>query len=316
MSANQAFLRCFKYILHEIVTISFGIPVKFPRMIQLAKHPHTASALKPHHGPIEHAVMETLKYTSYAVAGFALLPVVMPGFGFGGNASDIAANLCSATAVSAQTGWAGDIAGMLAPLPIIGASLATAGLPSVAIAAAVGIGGIFLARHLEKRGTQFYGVSAGKIIRWAALGTSILFALPAILGGITMSLHFLATMFRYPGYATASMTMSPDAWQVSLIDSIFYQNGSNAGIADGLTGAANTVGTVATASLAGGALGSIVAALVCCVPAGLVAWMAGEGKEKPEAAPPAVKPVYKVRTPIDGATKLPAPMQALPALPA
>jgi hypothetical protein len=285
-------------------------------MNQPATHPKTTPVTTPHHGAIEHAVMETLKYTSYAVAGFALLPVVMPWLGFGGNASDIAANLCSTTAASAQTGWAGNIAGVLSHLPIIGASLATAGLPSVAIAAAVGIGGIFLARHFEKKGTQIHGVSLGKIIRWAALGTSILFALPAILGGITMSLHFLATMFNYPGYFTASMMMPSDAWQTRLADSLFYQDGANAGIAQSLTGMANNVGTVAIGSATGGALGSIVTALVCCLPAGLVAWMAGEGKAKPEAATPAMRPFYKIHTPIYGATKLPVPTQALPAMPA
>jgi hypothetical protein len=277
-------------------------------------HPKT-SPMTPHHGAIEHAVMETLKYTSYAVAGFALLPVVMPWLGFGGNASDIASSLCSTTAASAQTGWAGNIAGVLSHLPIIGSSLATAGLPSVAIAAAVGIGGIFLARHFEKKGTQVYGVSLGKMIRWAALGTSILFALPAILGGITMSLHFLATMFNLPGYLSASI--ANDAWQTRLADSVFYQNGANAGIAQSLTGMANTVGTVATASAAGGALGSIVTAIICCVPAGLVAWMAGEGKAKPEEEElNIIKPYFKVRAPIYGLTKLPAPTQAAPALPA
>jgi len=273
------------------------------------------SPTKPHHGPIEHAVMETLKYTSYAVAGFALLPVVMPWFGFGGRASELASQICSSTAISDQTGWAGTVAGALSQLPLIGSSLATAGIPAVAIAATVGIGGMLLARHLEKKGAEIYGFPAGKIVRWLALGTSVLFALPSILSGITMALHFLATMFNYPGYLTASMTMSPDAWSVRLADSIFYQNGANAGIAAGLTSAANSVGTVAIGSATGGALGSIVTALVCCLPAGLVAWMAGEGKAKPEAATPAMRPFYKVHTPIYGATKLPAPTQALPALP-
>ena len=184
----------------------------------------------------------------------------------------------------------------------------------MAIAATVGIGGMLLARHLEKKGAEIYGFPAGKIVRWLALGTSVLFALPSILSGITMALHFLAIMFDRPGYLTASF--ANDSWQVRLADSIFYQNGANAGIAAGLTSAANSVGTVAVGSATGGALGSIVTALVCCLPAGLVAWMAGEGKAKPEAATPAMRPFYKVHTPIYGATKLPAPTQALPALPA
>ena len=237
----------------------------------------------PHHGPIEHAVMETIKYSSYAVAGFALLPVLLPWLGIGGGAGEVAATICSTTARSNQTGWAGAIAGALSHIPVLGAGLATAGIPSVAIAAAVGIGGVLLARHLEKKGTQFYGLPAGRIVRWLALGTSVLFALPAILSGITMSLHFLATMFNLPGYVTIAMSMPLDSWQTRFADNFFYQQGANKGIADALTGMANIVGTVTTASAGSGALGSVITALVCCAPAGLVAWMAGDGNAKPHA---------------------------------
>jgi hypothetical protein len=234
----------------------------------------------PHHGPIEHAVMETIKYSSYAVAGFALLPVLLPWLGIGGRASEIAAGFCTKAASEGQTGWAGAIAGALSHIPVLGAGLATAGIPSVAIAAAVGIGGVLLARHLEKKGTQFYGLPAGRIVRWLALGTSVLFALPAILSGITMSLHFLATMFNSPGSMTNVMFMPLDSWQTRFADNFFYQEGANKGIAAALTGMANIVGTVTTASAGSGALGSVITALVCCAPAGLVAWMAGDGNAK------------------------------------
>ncbi len=249
--------------------------------------------------------METLKYTSYAVAGFSLLPFILPELGFGGRASEDASEICSSAAISDQTGWAGTVAGALSHLPLIGSSLATAGIPAVAIAATVGIGGMLLARHLEKKGTEIYGFPAGKIVRWLALGTSILFALPSILSGITMALHFLAIMFDRPGYVTASFAMPLDSWQVRLADSLFYRDGANAGIAAGLRSAADTVGTVAAESVTGGALGSIVTALICCAPAGMVAWMAGEGNGRTKSDSTAAKPYHTVYGPIRELLKAP-----------
>jgi hypothetical protein len=250
--------------------------------------------------------METLKYTGYAVAGFSLLPFILPELGFGGRASEVASEICSTAAISDQTGWAGTVAGALSHLPLIGSSLATAGIPAVAIAATVGIGGMLLARHLEKKGTEIYGFPAGKIVRWLALGTSVLFALPSILSGITMALHFLAIMFDRPGYLTASFSMPDGSWQMRLADSIFYQDGANAGIAAGLRSAADTVGTVAAGSITGGVLGSIVTALICCVPAGMVAWMAGEGKGQSKSDIAVARPGNTVYGPIRELLKAPS----------
>ena len=221
--------------------------------------------------------METLKYTGYAVAGFSLLPFILPERGIGEWAKLLAENICSTAASSGQTGWAGNIAGALSHLPLIGSSLATAGIPAVAIAATVGLGGMLLARHLEKKGTEIYGFPAGKIVRWLALGTSILFALPSILSGITMTLHFLALM------------SDPGSF-----------------IAAGLRSAADTVGTVAAESVTGGVLGSIVTALVCCLPAGMVAWMAGEGKGQSKSDSIAAKPYHTVYGPIRELLKAPS----------
>jgi hypothetical protein len=78
----------------------------------------------------------------------------------------------------------------------------TAGtLTSIAATACLGVGGVLLANWLEKRETPTGGIPWSKIIRYSALASSMLIAMPSILGGISVGMMFLAATFS-SGFAS------------------------------------------------------------------------------------------------------------------
>lgn len=209
-------------------------------------HNHSDLAAASGHGPVEHKILTAIKYASYVAAGLSLLPFAARLVD--GPLSNSAASLewaverCSS--VVGATGLAGSLSGFLAPLPVIGATLAAGGMGAVAIAAAVGIGGTLLGRYLEKKDVRLDGIPVGKVIRWAALATSMLFAMPAILSGISMGLHFLSSF--------ASLEFGWSGGQL------------------GLSSLANTIGSQGSTAIAGayGALGlAAMHGIVCGLPA-------------------------------------------------
>lgn len=208
-------------------------------------HNHSTAAAASGHGPLEHQVLTAIKYASYAAAGLALLP-------FGANlvsdmGSTAAASFDWAVARCASyvpTGLVAEMAGFLSPIPLIGTTLAAGGFGAVAIAAAVGIGGTLLGRYLESKNVRIGDVNVGKVVRWAALGTTMLFAMPAILSGIAMGLHFLSS------FANLEFGMT--------------------GVQSTLNSWANAIGSQGTASVTGayGALGlAATHGIVCGLPA-------------------------------------------------
>lgn len=194
------------------------------------------------HGQIEHQALTLVKYASYAAAGLSLLPFVLQigadPLSPASRAFDWAVGRCATP--SADT-LAQHMAGFLSPIPLIGVTLAAGGLGAIGIAAAVGIGGTLLGRYLEKKDVRFHDINVGKVVRWAALATTMLFAMPAILSGISMGLHFLSVYL------------------------------SESGVNSTLSGMANTIGSVGTAGNINSSFGALGLAathgLICGLPA-------------------------------------------------
>lgn len=222
-------------------------------------HPqHLHSQAAQHgHGPVEHTLLTGIKYASYAAAAVSLLPFVLQLGADPGGAADSAFDWATARCATPSPGtWAKSFAAFLSPIPLIGLTLASAGIGAVSIAAAVGIGGTLLGRYLEKKGTTIDGIPIGKVIRWAALGTSMLFAMPAILSGISMGLHFLSAYLPFEfGQAFAS---------------------GEGNINGTISGWANTVGSVGTIGAVDNAAGAIGVAATHGIVCGLPALMAGK----------------------------------------
>jgi hypothetical protein len=132
--------------------------------------------------------MKWVGYAGLASAALAISPLLFQ------NASGMA-QVASKGAIEGcltgiPIGWAGSVADFLSGTPLIGATLAAGGLGAVALAAGVAVGGMFLARYLDKR-TPEGGFPWGRVVRWASLGTSMLFAAPMMLTGIAMGLKFI-----------------------------------------------------------------------------------------------------------------------------
>ncbi len=218
---------------------------------------HTASAATSGHGPIEHQVLTVIKYASYAAAGLSLLPFVLQLGAEPGGAADMAMDWATGRcATPSSNTLAQHMAGFLAPIPLIGATLAAGGLGAVGIAAVIGIGGTLLGRYLEKKDVRYHGVNVGKVVRWAALATSMLCSMPAILSGISMGLHFLSSYLPMEfGDAFASGTGTVNST---------------------LSGWANSIGSVGTVGAINNTSGAVGVALTHGVVCGLPALMSGK----------------------------------------
>ncbi len=89
---------------------------------------------------------------------------------------------------------------VLVTMPGLGFTLGAGALMSLAAIATIGIGGMLWANWLEKRENPQDTIRWSRIIRTASLITSGLIALPALLGGISVGITFLAHLLT-PGQA-------------------------------------------------------------------------------------------------------------------
>ena len=221
-----------------------------------------------------------------AASATTLAPYVLPLLGIGDSesAQDIMHAIGGHTVVEAAgvpssygTGLAGTLASGMAQIPFIGGALTSAApvtipllgwtvasgtLATLAATAGIGIGGVVLANWLEKRETPNAKIHWSKVIRYAALSTSALIALPSILSGISMGIAFLALAIG--GYSAANHA---------------------------ILGLQSTLGaTSMTGEAASGMLGMILPHLLTCGTA-MLPVLGGFFLGHPqEAAPPAVFP--------------------------
>jgi hypothetical protein len=93
-------------------------------------------------------------------------------------------------------GLAGGFNSLLNSIPIVGETLATGGVATAVSSGVIGIGGVLLGNYIEKRQAENHSgknkTNWGKIIKYAALTTSMLIALPSILTGLSVGLTYLA----------------------------------------------------------------------------------------------------------------------------
>ncbi len=229
------------------------------------------------HKPWEHAALKTLAVGGVATAGLALAPVVAPMVVASPNVAVAGANAISFCTSGPGSNLAASAAGLLRQIPIIGPSIAAGGLATAAISGGLAVGGMLWANYLDKR-TRQGEFRWGSVIRWAALSTSILIALPAIIPAISMGAMFFGGLV---GSAT-------------LIDIAF---------ALGSLGAAGAASGMSTAMGAAGLAG--VHALTCALPLGVAGFFLGQKEEKP-------MPQLQLPALADGrVTPLAAPLRAV-----
>lgn len=136
-----------------------------------------------------------LAVSAAALTGALIVaPHILPSIGIGTD-DDTHSSFALLHARSGTPGYglAGGINSVLEAIPLIGPELAKGGLFTGVASAAVGLGGILLGRHIEKKEDGTRRFSMGKLIKTAALITSALIALPSILTGIAIGITFLCS---------------------------------------------------------------------------------------------------------------------------
>lgn len=140
----------------------------------------------------------------YLLAGIAttgaviLAPYVLPAIGIGSYTStDNLLGICS----RASSGLASIIHDGIQSIPSLGANLLQAGWQSSLALGAIGVGGVLLGNYLEKHYDKKGHIPWGKIIKYTALATTILIALPSILSGLSIGISFLASLANNPGFS-------------------------------------------------------------------------------------------------------------------
>lgn len=138
---------------------------------------------QPHAG-WEHTALQIFKGVSIATAAISLSPFIFNQDELGQVAL---ANTLSFCSTGEATGLTGVVSGIMSQIPLIGGYLATGGIVNGIASLTIGLGGVALARMLEKNNRP----TAAKIVRWASIATSVLVSLPAILPALGMGFHFL-----------------------------------------------------------------------------------------------------------------------------
>lgn len=95
------------------------------------------------------------------------------------------------------------LAGFLGSLPVVG-SVASSGFMGAVATGVVGIGGVLLGNYVEKNEDGSSRIKWGNVIKTAAIATSILFALPTVLTGVSMGLIYLGQVAVESGMLEAA----------------------------------------------------------------------------------------------------------------
>lgn len=152
----------------------------------MAEHEH-------HQNHNEHSLWPL---AALGVAGLAVAaPFALPAIDLGTDTAALAAtNAFHAHNISAGSGLAGLISQGISHVPLVGESLASGGWATILTSGVIGIGGVLLANWMKKH-EQEGDFPWSKVIRYGALGTSMLISLPSLLTGIGIGLTFLANFF-------------------------------------------------------------------------------------------------------------------------
>ena len=158
-----------------------------------------------------HRGHKRLMRAAWLTGGVIALPYVLPAIGIGSaKVAGQVSNLCTASG-STSMGLAGALNNVLADVPGIGPSLAAGGWSSALWAGGIGFGGMLLGNYVHKHYDHEGGIQWGKIIKYAALTTSLLIGLPSLLTGITMGLTYLAYLAGHALVGNGASFASPVA---------------------------------------------------------------------------------------------------------
>ncbi len=160
---------------------------------------HIHPAPSPHQSDTAYTVSNTLTRLAVggAIAGAAIMlaPHILPAMGIGSAAlAEESMWVLHTGAEAGGTGLAGAISGALGSVPVIGPQLAAGGLFNAAATGIIGVGGVLLGNYIEKREDGSKRFRWGKALKYGALITSAIIALPTILTAIGSGLVYLSTL--------------------------------------------------------------------------------------------------------------------------
>lgn len=205
----------------------------------------------------------TVKLAALGAAGGVIAaPYVLPALGVGNELMTRQIVTLCQTSAGNGIGAAGAVNGVLGEIPGVGATLAAGGWTNAIASGVLGIGGTLLGNYISKHYDREGQIPWGKVIKYAAIATSVLIALPSILSGLSMGLTYLA--FAFGGAATASTVSGA------------------VGSTLGLMGGINVIS-------AGAGLSGLLAHVVTCGAAALPIvgglWLGHKAKETPRELP-------------------------------
>lgn len=152
-------------------------------------------------------------------AGIMLAPHVLPALGI---TSPELAEEAALMIHNKPAGMAGALNSTIGLIPGIGSKLAEGGWFTAAVSASIGMGGMLLGNFIEKREGEAKGIKWGSAIKWGALITSALVALPTILTAI-------GTGIVYAGMALSDAGVISTASSNSIISNVYKTIGSIGG---------------------------------------------------------------------------------------
>ena len=164
---------------------------------------HSAHSVTNNHDSTVSTALSALAIGGIVVAGSIMLaPHVLPSLGYGSGA------------MAEEAMWAlhdgSGIAGRLnsefvAAIPFIGGKLAEGGFFNAITTGIIGIGGVMLGDSIGQKENGESSIRLGKFIKYGALITSALVALPTVLTAIGSGLIFLSTLSSDVTFASSYM---------------------------------------------------------------------------------------------------------------
>lgn len=145
--------------------------------------------------------MLTYAALGIAVTGIAIIaaPHILPALG----ATEATVALEASEMIHSASGIAGGINTALASVPFVGESLAAGGLVNAAFTGVIGIGGVVLGNFITENAHDQETISWGRVIKYSALATSAIIALPTVLSALSAGIIYCAI-----GLADAGMIES------------------------------------------------------------------------------------------------------------
>lgn len=141
---------------------------------------------------------------SALVGGVILAPAVLPLIGIG--SYDVAAEIATAMhGTGTGSGLAGLVNSGIGAVPLVGEALAKGGLTTALTAGGIGIGGLLWGERVAEA-DKTRQIPWGRIIKAAALATTVLIALPGLLTGISVGIAFLADVVGGVTWSSQAIT--------------------------------------------------------------------------------------------------------------